>query len=272
MGAVQIFEMRLRKSDASKQVSPFERVMAESVLYHAAIVSFYVEFEDGVLSEFFDSLDYIYKSRPYRHASLWANSPVLGVGSKLYRIICTICQLCRRTPLRPRDQILTGALAEELRAAEIFEEQASSLQSNDTETFDCFNSSKLYVIAAKILLYKLQHPEIQESDHWIQSQVQDGMDILRVMPKVYECVQYICWPILVLGCALVDDSDIMLVRQKLKDMWDKSFCGDITRAALALEASWKVTRQTQLETTAQVTTVVESGLSLLLHRRSTLCI
>jgi hypothetical protein len=55
-------------------------------------------------------------------------------------------------------------------------------------------------------------------------------------------------------------------------MWDKFFCGDITRAALALEASWKVTRQTQLETNAQVTTVVEYGLSLLLHRRSTLCI
>lgn len=236
--------------------------MAESMLYHAANLSFCYEFDSRMILKCLDSLDSIYKSQLPAGASSWANSPVLGVGSNLYRVIFKICQLCHRTPLQPEDQILAENLAEELRAAEDFEKHASSPETYDAIKSNCFKSSRLYAIAGRTLLYKIRHPELQAEHAWIQSQVREGIDILRSLPTPYKSSQYLCWPIFVIGCGLIRDSDIIFVRQTLKDMWESFFCGENARAVLVLEASWKATQQMRRDT-GKCRSV--SGLDLLLH-------
>jgi hypothetical protein len=244
--------------------------MAESILYHSAILSFHVDFDPHVLSEFFDSVDYIYKSPSITSAASWTNSPILGVGSELYRVVCKICQLCRRTPLQPEDQILLKPLADELRRAEKFEEQSASRHPDDATKLHCFNSSKLYVLAVRIILYKLHHPEVQATDDWVQSQVREGMHILKYLPRAYGCEQYLCWPVFVLGCGLVRDSDILLMRQTLKNIWESTYCGDDTRAAAALEASWEASRQRKLGAATNYQRTTASGLDMLLRNTAAL--
>ena len=244
--------------------------MAESILYHSAILSFHVDFDPHVLSDFFDSVDYIYKSPSFTNAASWTNSPILGVGSELYHVVCKISQLCRRTPLQPEDQLLLGPLADELRRAEKFEEQSASRHADDVMKLHCFNSSKLYVLASRIIIHKLRYPQVQATDDWVQVQVREAMDILESLPKAYGCEQYLCWPIFVIGCALIRDSDILLMRQTLKDIWQSTFCGDDTRASAALEAGWEVLRQRKLGAGSNDQLSTSSGLDMLVHNTAAL--
>ena len=265
LGAIRVFQLHMQKVGKApgRKVPPFERMIAEALLYNTAIVSLHVDLDGNMLSEFFENADYICQSPPFSDATPWANSPVLGgIGPGLYRAICKLSQLCRRAPLRSEELDSVRAVEKELRAAEINIERvlALALKCKDSRGSNSLLSTKLYAAAANIMLYKLQHPEIQASNDRIQGKVSEAIGIIKSMSPPYSPSQFICWPVYITGCAAVRPSDIVFIRQTLQILWDATCCGDIMRAARALEASWAAEGKTY------------SSLDMLLHKRSTLYI
>lgn len=259
LGAIQVFQLRMKKmgKDPGRVPTPFERMFTEALVYNTAIVSLHVDLDSNLLTNFFDTADFIFQSQPFSNASKLANSPVLGNGPGLFRVVSRISQLCRRTPLTPEDRNSTEALADDLHAASAALDEALDLQTEEA-TRRRLLGTKLFVPATNILLYKLQHPEVEAADDWIQNRVREAIDLIRLLPSPYSPAQYICWPTYIVGCALVRYSDIVFVRQTLQSMWEVSWCGDIMRAARALESNWAARGSER------------SGLDMLLHKRTEL--
>ena len=238
-------------------VAPMERMVAESVLCSTALVSLHVDFDPKMLEDLFKTASYDLQSEPFSGFSTLANSPFLAVGPGLYRVICKISQLCRRAPLRPEDQTSVDVLAEELRSTIASMDRALTLEP-DAETQRKILPSKLYTVSANIMLYKLQHPSVHASHVWIQRQVREAIDIVQSLPNPFSPSQYLCWPMYIVGCAVVRDEDVVFVRGTLQSLWEGSYCGDLTRAARALETIWAAEDGEP------------SGLDMLLQRRSSL--
>jgi Fungal specific transcription factor domain len=258
-GAFQVFQLRMKKVGMApgRVITPMERIVAESLLYSTALVSLHVDLDAKMLEDLFKTTGYVLVSEPFSDASRLANSPFLAVGPGLYRVICKISQLCRRAPLRSEDQSSVDALADELRSVIASMDRALALEP-DTATQRKILPSKLYAVAAHILLYKLQHPSVDASHAWIQGRVREAIGIIQSLPNPYSPSQYICWPLYIVGCAVVRADDVVFVRDTLHSLWQVSCCGDLTRAARALEANWAAKDGEP------------SGLDMLLYRRSTL--
>lgn len=239
-----------------REASPLERIITEAMLYNAAILSLHVDLDSTMLSEFFANADYIFQTQPYSGASQWANCPILGVGPGLYRAICKLCQLCRRAPLQPDDEKSIDGLAEELRIADVTIDLAIARQCVDDVNQRPTFPVKLFAIAANIMLCKLQNPEIQESHYLIQSKVRQALDIVQSISN--SLTQFICWPLYIVGCALVRSDDMVFVRLTLQSIWEATCCGDLIRTVKALDTCWAAQGSD------------DSGLNMLLQRRSTL--
>ena len=238
-GAVKIFEIRLAKASRypTAPISPFERVTAETILYQSSILSLYTDADRMFTPEFLIRLNHYFTSQPFPEASQWANSPLLGVKPTLYRLISQISRLSRRTPLNPDDHDLATKLADELHSCDVF--SAAVVGGADVLETSCFGPSRLYLLAAKILLFKTMHPETNAVHPWIQIHVQEAMDIIHFTSGLVRYDQYFCWPFLIIGCALVRADDVESLREKLDELWRVSHCGDAKRAAAVLENTWK---------------------------------
>lgn len=261
LGAIQVFQLRMKKlGRAERWMSrPLEHVITEAMLFNCAILSLHVDLDSSMLEEFFANVDYVFQTQPYSDASPWANSPILGVGPGQYRAICKLCQLCRRTPLQADDQKAIVGLAEELRIAHVAVDLAIARQYvDDVKQRSSLLPTKLFAIAASIMLHKLQHPEVQESHDSIQSKVRQAIDIAQSMPAVYSRSQFLCWPLYVVGCAIVSRDDMGFVRGALRTIWETAYCGDAIRIVRALEKSWAAQGSE------------DSGLNMLVQKRSAL--
>jgi hypothetical protein len=264
LGAIRVFQLHMQKvgKGPGREILPIERMIAEGLLYNTAIVSLHVDLDANMLLEFFENADYIFQAQPFSDATNWANSPILGgIGPGLYRVICKLSQLCRRAPLPPEEQESVHTVEKELRTTEASIEQVLAIRSSDPKKRgNSLLSPKLYLVATNIMLYKLQYPEVQASHDWIQRKVTEGIGIIKSMSPPYSPAQFICWPVYIIGCAVVRPSDIAFLRRTLRALWDATCCGDISRAMRALEVSWAAEEGTYY------------GLDMLLHKRTALYI
>ena len=258
-GAMQVYQLRMKRVGKAPGhvITPFERLVTECTVYNITTLSLFTDLDTDMVSAIFETADYIHRSKPDIGVPALLNSPILRVGPRLHHVICKISQLCRRSPLQPEDQGSLDALADELRIACVAVDEAIGLRPSDNRKRALY-PAKLFAIAANIMFYKLQHPEIQASCFWIQSKVQEALHTIQSIPGPYLPWQSICWPMYIVGCAVVRYSDMVFLRGRLQTFWDGSSCGDIARVAKALEANWAA-RGTE-----------GAGLDVLLQKRSAL--
>lgn len=120
-------------------------------------------------------------------------------------------------------------------------------------------STELFFIAAKIFVAKILNPEeVTTNAPEIQTLLRNGAVLLERYDPIMPFGQFICWPLLILGCAacptatrnatqdLHNDSDDTnrdrvrrLIQEKLGQVWNVSYSGFVYRVLAALEKIWK---------------------------------
>ena len=240
-----------------------DRIAAESFLYHVAIVSIVDPDLDTLSSKFsWADVDEGLGYNPFPSASEAANSPVLGHGGapSVYRMAFEVTRLSRRWPLALYDRLEAVQLQRtlgELKAA-------LSLQTDGDER-DLVATSptvRLYLLAIEIYLLKLLDSSenndndsgivsgragfVTCSDPYVRHLAQTAMAIIRNELYTDSDDDYgglasstdLCWPMVVLVCAIEAEADIQLLKMSLIALWRTSYCGYVRRIALVVERVW----------------------------------
>lgn len=121
-------------------------------------------------------------------------------------------------------------------------------------------SAKLYFLATQIFIAKVLDPQgISSSSPRIEELTAPGTALLEVYDATAACGQYICWPLLILGCAACpvtfpktkqnhqhDPGEQRraqlrsLIQKKLIEIWKVSYSGYAKRTACALDRIWQL--------------------------------
>ncbi|KIW89463.1 uncharacterized protein Z519_09619 [Cladophialophora bantiana CBS 173.52] len=121
-------------------------------------------------------------------------------------------------------------------------------------------AAKLYYIATQIFIAKVLNLEgLSSQSPQIQAQLSKGVVLLEMYDASLPCGQFICWPLLVLGCAAcpttkseVRQSHLSntyelrrstmrcLIQAKLVQIWNVSYSGYVKRTAGALKKIWQL--------------------------------
>lgn len=121
-------------------------------------------------------------------------------------------------------------------------------------------SAKLYFLTTQIFLAKVLNPEgVCNDSPQIYGLLERGMDLLKLFDATAPCGQFICWPLLVLGCVACaitpsearreqpQDSEELLrfevrgiIQRTLVQIWKISYSGHVRRTAGALEKIWNL--------------------------------
>lgn len=242
-----------------RNVTSLERTIADATVKIATMVTIHVDFDKTFIHDLFKSTEFILETKELSKAALSPDAPCLPGGATLYRvlcrIICELSQLCRRAPPGPEDQVLLGAVVADLHSANEAIEQV--IQDNP-DYGEKILPPKLYAVATGIMLYKLLHPEVEASEPWVQIKVKQALDIIQKLPPPYRSSPYLSWPIYIVGCAVTQDSDKVILRRAIDSLWDVSSYGGLRRASRTLEANWMTKNKDH------------SGLNMLLYGRSSI--
>ena len=192
--------------------------------------------------------------------------PVLGrTPPSLFVQILRLTWLSRRAPLQHSDDyerllqcmIELDRIQRDFPVVDIEDATPSKLDCNSVHS-NSEVSAKLYYLAARIFLAKVLDPEHVTA---VSSQMQDllkkGTMLLEMYDTSMPCGQFICWPLLVLGCAACFKTgpegagkaatDMVLrarrtrelIQETLTQLWDVSYSGHVQRTLAALEKIWK---------------------------------
>ncbi|EXJ73733.1 uncharacterized protein A1O5_03495 [Cladophialophora psammophila CBS 110553] len=121
-------------------------------------------------------------------------------------------------------------------------------------------AAKLYYIATQIFVAKVLNPEeLSSQSPQIRAQISKGAVLLEMYDASLPCGQFICWPLLVLGCAAcpTTKSEVQqnhlsntcelrrsrmrcLIQAKLVQIWNVSYSGYVKRTAGALKKIWQL--------------------------------
>lgn len=119
-------------------------------------------------------------------------------------------------------------------------------------------SAKLYFLATQMFAAKVLDPnEVNSASSQIQAQLRMGGTLLEMFDTSVPCGQFLCWPLLVLGCAacptnfyeaaqdLPSEDDELdrwqmraLIHEMLLQIWSVSFSGYVQRTLGALKKIW----------------------------------
>lgn len=150
-------------------------------------------------------------------------------------------------------------------------------------------STELFFIAADIFVAKILNPEeVTTNATQIQTLVKNGANLLERFDPTMPFGQFICWPLLILGCAACptvapnatqyrhNDPDGIdrdwvrrLIRNKLMQVWNVSYSGFVHRVLATLEKMWKRPRifeKTAFSEDSSGHTFQYDGLHALIHK------
>ena len=207
----KILEVRkasLAISQPQKPPSPWERIIAESVLFNSATMSL---FDSSLASISVPNLRntlqpfLAYPAIP--DSSPIANSPVLGISSEIFFIALEVSQLCYRVPLSPLDYVQALHLEEHLAKVEL---QYSDINDTILEQYAppiVHQAAQLYISAVKILLFKILHPNKPDLSPALEICLRSAMQIIREDIGETPCGQYFTWPAFVISCVLKKEDD-----------------------------------------------------------------
>lgn len=269
-GAAQIIRLRKAKSNRDalylSSRAQFDRLATESFAYHVATVSLFYDDVDRLSSKFsWADIDEALQNAPFPRASELANSPILGLCPSIYRLTFEITRLSRHAPLQGRD------LAEGQQCRRELDTLKAPLLSDGGEP-----SAQLYVAALEIFLAKLLRPETSPEDPHVRQLVQRCMALARLgsLTSGVPRHAFLCWPMVILACAIESPADIVLLKERLLELWSVSFCGHVRRAALVIERLWQwrsgdgsaEVADERMVTTSSGSGVLKNGLDLLVGK------
>ncbi|EXJ94756.1 hypothetical protein A1O1_03154 [Capronia coronata CBS 617.96] len=256
------------------QLSIFHRTLLDSVLYHFSTRLIFEQdidvicrsFPSQTVAKYIEALD-ADRKEGRQHASIL---PVLGkTPPALFLQIYQITWLSRQLPFHHGHnytlalQCLTEVdHLQETCAIFDTKDTFGSQPNHSTRTSDSAVAAKLYFLATRIFIMKVLDPEgVCSGSSQIQALLAEGLELLTVYDGSAPCGQFICWPILILGCAAcpVTTSETQnslsytpeealrsemrsLIQTQLLQIWKVSYSGHVRRIAGALERIWKLPR------------------------------
>ena len=264
-GATELFKVRYVRSNRRLIARPFDHLIAESILYQEFLLSAADPFSPDIEpdSEFWAwAMDEL-QCPNFPEASNSVNSPVLGVPISLQILILKIIQLGRGSlPLRSKKEAARLRMETNLWEAAIDglypENGTLGLPGEDPLAGDAYHDvTTLYILAASLLLDSatMSMPDLQNDIMNLPGttsprQVRKAMQVLQGMNNSDPCIHTFLgnWPLLILGCAVVNEEDMALVKQELDRRWALSMSGETKRTLDKLQSVWRRRKLNMLST------------------------
>ncbi|KAK5061154.1 hypothetical protein LTR84_007696 [Exophiala bonariae] len=248
------------------KMSIFERTLLDSVLYHLATRLVMAEdieptvaaFPTGAIAKYIEAWD----SESEVDAARAPIRPVIGdIPPALFLIIYQITWLSRQLPLEEYHQDLALQCLADLDRLQAAKPKLShEVVPPFIKLSNCQIAAKLYALALRIFIWKVIDPEhISNASPRIESLLATGLDLLKRYDGELPFGQFICWPILVLGCAAcpVTSAEFVqggnagsgqavrahtrqLIKKLLQQIWNVAYSGHVTRCELALVKIWQL--------------------------------
>lgn len=262
---------KIRRLDLDS-LSVFQRTLLDSVLYHFATRLIFEEDIDAVCESFPSQTIAMYIDALERGTRQSNESfsvlPVLGrCKPSLFLLIYQITWLSRQVPLDRDNSNRTLALQCLVELDKLF--YSSPILTTDGIPCSGDNVSrkprntdiaaKLFLLATKMFLLKVLNSQVRTTSRQISAMLQQAFDLLKCYDGAAPCGQFICWAILVLGCAACPTSRIetgnefpagvgaevrlatrTLIQRQLLQIWTTSYSGYVKRTAVALEKIWSL--------------------------------
>lgn len=279
------------------KLSVFHRTLLDSVLYHFSTRLIFEQEIDAICAAFPSQsiAKYITALEAYTEGSREQATilPVLGRTPPLIFLhIYQVSWLSRQLPGDGRTRALAVQCLNELDKLEKQSPVVDLGVSISKGTSGLTNSdiaAKLYFLATRIFVMKVINQNICTTSPPIRVLLAKGFDLLRSYDGSAPCGQYICWPILILGCAACpisrsdgvrdfDDADEGhlapkvrgLIQRQLCEIWKTSYSGHVTRTEAALKRVWRLPSFVIKTSQAQVasnTDVEFDGLNALVFKK-----
>ncbi len=244
--AAQLVAIRLKKFSRTGNggdVSPFQRISAESLLHNTAVNVLTSTDTDWILTQKIwdqveESLEQLYSDDD--------DGPLspLGIHPSLIRIVLETSCLARRSPLSTPDYIQALKVQYKLSVwlNRITSTGISPRDGSSPDDVLYHRATAMYAYACDILLLKTIDYDIQACHPHVQTRVQQMLDILY---KVDTTIDYwnrlYCWPLLVLGLAM-PPAHRPYLQKKLHSFWQRCYWGDGERIEAILDTAWASSR------------------------------
>ncbi|PLB51232.1 hypothetical protein P170DRAFT_406981 [Aspergillus steynii IBT 23096] len=223
----------------SQDAIVFERICAESFLYHSTLLTLLDPSLDRIcaLRVRLDLDGYFFDpAHPDANdlGSSISTQPILEASYEFYLLIADITRLARAVPLTsPEDCALWFQRREGFRRWESTIGSARpALLSN--------NIAKLYAEAIRILFLKA-HPELPRNEivGFLEVSFQRGLALIKTM-GFDECFApyYRLWPVIVIGSLAIDSAEKQMIRAKLCAMPESGQKGPLILVLHRLERVW----------------------------------
>ncbi|KAI1609188.1 fungal-specific transcription factor domain-containing protein [Exophiala viscosa] len=250
------------------KLSVFHRTLLDSVLYHFSTRLIFEQEIDAICASFPSQsiAKYISALEVHAHGSRNPHTilPVLGRTPPL--IFLQIYQISWLSRQPPSGDGHHHALAVQcLNELDNLEKESPVVNLGVPITKDAATHSntdiaaKLYFLASRIFVMKIINQNICTTSPPIRALLAKGFDLLQAYDGSAPCGQYICWPILILGCAAcpTSRSDFVqdfhdaeeghlaskmrgLIQRQLLEIWKTSYSGYVRRTGGALERLWRL--------------------------------
>jgi hypothetical protein len=255
------------------QLSVFHRTLLDSVLYHFSTRLIFERdidlicsaFPAQTMAKYLEALEA--ESRDPRRIS--SILPVLGTTPPaLFLQIYQITWLSRQVPFdTDGDYALALQCLAELESIQAsvqtidIEDTVMSATAEDVPRPTSSDiAAQLYILATRIYVLKVLDPKGVSSDlPQICDLLAGALGPLSMFDGAAPCGQFICWPVLILGCAACSTSRVeatkthhdapeaqlrsrmrALIQSQLLQIWKISYSGYVRRTAGALEKIWSL--------------------------------
>ncbi|KAH6668812.1 fungal-specific transcription factor domain-containing protein [Halenospora varia] len=226
-----------------KHERPFNRTTSESLVYHLLTESLY----DSSLDRIQDFINWdnlaIYLDYTFlEDVAPYEASPLLACDWRIYRACMQITRLSHNTPLDAAGK--ARGLNLELDMYQFYDSLSNDARKhpNNETALDCIQQAQLYVIAAKILIFKTLRPDAGSSHPRIRLLVRNALGMIANLKITEFCCVYFCWPVAIVSCAVETEEDVRLLQRTLDKIWELSMCGEAGRVRQALNIFWNTSQ------------------------------
>ncbi|KFY01598.1 hypothetical protein O988_02668 [Pseudogymnoascus sp. VKM F-3808] len=184
----------------------FERKCYESLLYHGTIMMTYdPNFDALVSNEAWQMIDGYFQTSLLPTDEKWESWPVLGVPYKLFRLIVTISNLARRSPLGEEDLAIAALAITELH------------QWVNVVALNPSSPGRLYVLAAKILLEDVlsRQPEGISLKDSVQADIQCFVNEISAITVTPLFSKYNLWPLSIIQHIATDVGAKRIIKDRI---------------------------------------------------------
>lgn len=220
----------------------FERLIAESVLYNITTLSIFNGFliDDNSISDIAQHLDEFAVELAFPESSSIVNSPVLGISQQLYYAVLNVSRLSS-LPFNTAKRAALQSIRLNFDMWKVIYFSNCTVDYSNGDEVNAVKSAMLYVFAIEILLSKASDATRRTHDIEVQNLVRHALAILDLDGRNIlntNCTKYFAWPLLILGAAAIEEEHITLVQEVVREMWARSYCGEVYQVQRLLEKVW----------------------------------